>query len=204
MDRKLSPESRHELETLRASLRANDGEALRFDAKRRSFRWWRADQIDYRPETLPGFVPTEDEQQAMREALDAKATTAWLNRDPREKEILGRWNLPEEELDVLEELDETDSRGVWVERFTDFRRTQLHALLTDYFGASDYRRRNIVLRWEQKNGRWVPAEQMNVLAWIEQRVEDKGSRLSGFSSCAGTIRQKLARRRRKPEAVHYH
>ena len=195
MDRQLSPESKAELAQLRAQLHANDGEALRYDEEKRRFFWYVADATDHYPERLAGFSPDEIEQEQLRRELDERATLAQLHRDPADAEVLRRWNQPDDVLAVFDHLDETKSRGVWVEAMTDHRRRELHGLLRAYFGTEDYADREIVLRWKRRGGRWSPAEKANVIDWINAKIEERGSMLAGFASCAGTIRQKLQRRR---------
>lgn len=156
------------------------------------------DELFHGSETQgPGVVNPADNPDTNARCWDDldDALLAFCHRDEDDAQILRRWNQPDDVLDELDSIEAADERAVWVERMTAFRRTQLHRLLTDYFGTDEYRTRQIVLSWKQVNGRWVPEEQMNVLDWIASRVEEKGSRLAGFSSCAGTIRSKLARRR---------
>jgi hypothetical protein len=130
----------------------------------------------------------------LREVQTARAELQWLTREEDEASILQRWNQPTDVLDALEQIEDDDQRAVWVERMTDFRRTQLARLLREYLG-DDYPQKQIVTRWEQKDGRWKPADQMNVLSWINAKVEEKGSQLSGFAACAGLVRSRLARKR---------
>lgn len=200
--RTLSPESREELESLLYELHKNGSEQLRYDTKAKSYRWYKADATDFWPEQLPGFTPDPDEQEQIREQLEGQALVSSLHREEDEAQILRRWNRPDDELDVLEQLDATNSRGMWTEAMTDFRRTQLHVLCVKYFGTPDYINREIVLRWEQSGTRWVPAEKMLVRDWIESKVEEKGSKLAGFASCAGTLRRKLVRR--EPQRNYFH
>lgn len=123
------------------------------------------------------------------------STLSWLHRDEDESHILMRWNQPDDVLDELDAIESSDQREVWVERMTAFRETQLRRLLKDYFGSDDYMNREIVLRWEQKDGRWRPAEKMLVREWVAQQIETRGSRLSAFSACAGTLRSRITRKR---------
>lgn len=137
----------------------------------------------------------EDNGSVTRERLEMHdAEFAYVTRDESDTTIMLRWNQPDDVLDELEQIEANDERAVWVERMTAFRETQLRRLLREYFGES-YMTREIVLRWEQKNGRWTPAEKMLVRDWVAAKIEEKGSRLSGFASCAGTIRSKLTRKR---------
>jgi hypothetical protein len=130
----------------------------------------------------------------LREVQQARAELAWLHRDPSDDEVSRRWNQPSDVLDAMEQIEDDDQRELWVERMTDFRRVQLDRLLREYLG-DDYAQKQIVTRWEQKNGRWTPGEQKPVLDWINEKVEEKGSQLSGFAACAGLVRSRLARKR---------
>jgi hypothetical protein len=132
---------------------------------------------------------TEDEHQ------QAHAELLWLHRDEDDNRILARWNRPDDELDEIDQIEQQDERAIWVERMTAFHEKQLHRRLVEYFGTADYMQRELVLRWEQKNSRWVPAEKIVVREWIARKIEEKGSRLSGIASCNGTIRAKVARRK---------
>lgn len=143
-----------------------------------------------------------DDEARSRDGFDAWDTNvlAFLHRDEDDDRILRRWNVNEGQwsndlLDELQDIEDNNDRHVWVERMTAFREAQLRRLLRDYFGAADYMQREIVLKWEQVDGRWKPAEKMIVRDWVNRQIDVKGSRLAGFSSCAGTIRQKLTRKR---------
>jgi hypothetical protein len=199
MKRQLSDESRAELAALRAKLNAKDGEELRYDSNRKAYRWYRADQTDHLPETLPGFTPDADEQEQMRQAKDEAATVAYLHRDPADAVVLRRWHRPSEELDELEQMERDGERAMWRERFTALRETQMLRLLTEYFGTPEWKSRNIVLRWEpnpNRPGKFRPAEQMPVLDWIAKAIADRdGDRLRGLSYCVGHLRSKVTRRK---------
>lgn len=141
--------------------------------------------------------PVEDNRTAtvIREKSDDEAFR-YSHRDESDTSILLRWNQPDDVADELDDIDARDDRNVWVERMTYFRQRQLHRLLSEYFGTPKYADRDIVLKWTKNaEGRWTPAEKRNVIEWINATVEERGSKLSGFSSCAGTIRSKMTRRR---------
>ena len=128
--------------------------------------------------------------------------TALYNGD-LDSEVLKRWNQPD---DVLEALDGADDAKFgfqfdqgqtfdWEGYMTAFREAQLRRLLRDYFDSDRYMDKEIVLKWKQDGGRWVPAEKMVVKDWVAKQIEDRGSRLSAYSACAGTLRSKMTRRR---------
>lgn len=153
----------------------------------------------------PGSINAADNPDTNRrywDEVDVNQMT-FCHRTEDDAQILRRWHgQPDDVLDELGQIEADDERGVWVERMTAFRETQLRSLLKKYFDADDYMSRELVLRWEQKNGRWVPAEKMVVAEWVAAKIEEKGSRLSGFASCAGTIRSKITRRAVSKDARH--
>lgn len=139
------------------------------------------------------FVP-EDEKRLDDDLL------SYLHRDEPDSQILARWDRPDDELDEIASIEDADERMLWRERMTAFHERSLHRRLTEYFGTTDYRAREIVLKWKQDDtGRWLPEEKLPVLDWIAAKVEEKGDRLSGIASCNATIRAKLARRRASRE-----
>lgn len=192
----LSPESRVELEQLRAKWLKNDAEELRYDRSRKAFRWYMADTTDFHPEQLAGYVATGEEQEQMREQLDQREELAWLGRTEDEAAVLARWNRPDDDLEVLDMIAEEGLMAWSDEILTAFRRLQLHAVAQEYFGTADYTKKDVVLEWQQSDtGRWTPAHKMNVVEWINGRVEEKGSALAGYYSCLQTLRFKMLRRK---------
>jgi hypothetical protein len=247
VQRTLSPESAAELAELKAQLRAANGQALRYDTTRKSYRWWTPDDTSFVPDpeviderNVPSVVmfkgaswdtgaatkdwepkqsytmhelvlsllpkpinpgratrtkvTDSDDAIALREALDIDQLY-YLNRDEDENEVLHRWNsAPDAEMSDEEKAHRAEERAEWKVKQTAFLKIKLHHKLQEYFGRKVYSDRDIVLSWKQTNGRWTPDETMNVLAWVAQRVDERGE-LSGFASLVRSIEYRIAKRR---------
>lgn len=129
--------------------------------------------------------------------VDDGADLTFLHRDDADFEqdgfrILHRWNKPEDELLMLDVIAQRGLQ-VWnAEIITAVRRVQLHTVAKAYFGTADYAKRDIVLKWQQVDGRWQPALKMKVADWIALRIEEKGgSTLAGYTSCLRTLQRKM-------------
>lgn len=141
------------------------------------------------------------------------AELEYVHRDEDPALVEHRWNRPADELEILDVIAE-EGLEVWnVEILTAFRRAQLHRLCQWYFDTDDYSEKEIVLRWAASdNGRYYPAEKLNVVEWVESLVNGSidldtyeqrgGTQLSGFYSAAQTIRYKLMRKDRRRWNLH--
>jgi hypothetical protein len=242
-----------ELSELKYLWSLGDSEALRYDAERKSYRWWTPDDttflpdpevIDERnvpsvvmfrgeswtntgvaeswepktsytmnelvasllpkpykspaPEDLPHREFHTDSEDAiqLREQMDDDLLT-WLTRDEDEAEVLHRWNSdPEADMTDEEKSARAEERNEWRTKQTAFLKVKLHRLLQQYFGRKVYSDRDLVLSWKQDAGRWTPNETMNVVAWVKQRVDERGE-LSGFASLCRSIEYRIAKRRER-------
>lgn len=158
--------------------------------------WLREVPYEERDELL-SVIGADFAQVKASEQARADETMAWLHRDEAQSDaqIIARWCRPDDELDEIEQIEQNDERAIWHERMLAFHEKGLHRRLVEYFGTADYMSKELVLRWESKNGRFVPAEKIVVAEWITAKIEEKETRLSGVAYCNAYIRGKIARKK---------
>ncbi len=113
-----------------------------------------------------------------------------------DRTILARFNVEEAEQRFLEDVRSENREDEWVELLTEWRENRVVELLTEFLGP-EWRTKEVVLRWEQRNGRWVKAESMLAAEWCRQTIESRGSRLAGLASVQASLKKKIALKKRR-------
>lgn len=194
MTRTLSPESAKELAELKYLWSLGDSEALRYDAEKKSYRWWTPNDTSYHsdPEVIdernvPSVSTDSKNTLQIREQMD-EDLLAWTLRDKDEIKVAEFEPTDDEKAQRIEE------RAAWEVSQIRFLRAKLHRLLKVYFDKADYVHEDLVTRYVKIDGRFYPDEYTPIIHWIRTRVKERGE-LSGYASLVRSIEYRLAKRR---------
>lgn len=130
---------------------------------------------------------------------DGRSACEWLHRCEVSDADVEQFIVdPTADMTDEEKTQREADKALWIERQLAFRKTQLHQALQTWFGIVDYRTRTITT-WvaDESQAKGVRPVEVNVLTWIAERIDEKGSDLAGIASCHWSIKNRIAKRAKR-------